>query len=291
MADMIHHDSRVLACVDQSIYAEYVADCAGWAAHGLSLPLELLHILDRHPERSAGDDHSGALGVEPQDALLRQLVADEGSRNRVAREQGRVFLTALSARLVSGGAPAPSLRQRYGELEDTLVEQQPGVELFVLGRRGESAAGSGRLLGQNFERMVRALQRPILAVCQPFAPPTRALLAFDGGSVTRRGLDLVSRSALFRPLAIDLIMSGPSSRSGAEQLARAATQLRAAGLEVQAHSRPGDPEHEIQRAAQEFGSDLLVMGAYSHSVLRRLFRGSRTSDLLRAVTIPTLLLR
>ena len=37
--------------------------------------------------------------------------------------------------------------------------------------------------------------------------------------------------------------------------------------------------------------DLLVMGAYSHSPLRSLFLGSKTTDLLRAVRVPTLLLR
>jgi nucleotide-binding universal stress UspA family protein len=33
------------------------------------------------------------------------------------------------------------------------------------------------------------------------------------------------------------------------------------------------------------------MGAYTHSPLRSLIRGSKTTDLLRAARIPTLLLR
>ena len=39
------------------------------------------------------------------------------------------------------------------------------------------------------------------------------------------------------------------------------------------------------------GFDLLVMGACSHSPWRSMFLGSKTSDLLRAVAVPTLLLR
>ena len=38
-------------------------------------------------------------------------------------------------------------------------------------------------------------------------------------------------------------------------------------------------------------ADVLVMGAYTHSPLRSLFMGSKTTDLLRAARIPTLLLR
>lgn len=55
--------------------------------------------------------------------------------------------TALSHAFPSRGADMlrrgsrghPDIRQRYGVLEETLVEQEDGVRLFVLGRRGESA--------------------------------------------------------------------------------------------------------------------------------------------------------
>lgn len=44
-------------------------------------------------------------------------------------------------------------------------------------------------------------------------------------------------------------------------------------------------------AVREQEIDLLIMGAYSHSPLRTLLFGSKTSDLLRSARIPTLLLR
>jgi nucleotide-binding universal stress UspA family protein len=291
MAIMVHHDRKVLACVDRSQYAEFVTDYATWAAAQMSLPLELLHILHRHPEVSSGEDHSGTLGVEPQAALMEQLVSEEGARNKAAREAGRLFLSALRTRAIANGIENPSIRQRYGELEETLVEQQPSVELFVLGRRGESAEATGRDLGRNLERMVRGLRRPVLAVGETFKQPERALIAFDGGTVTRRGIDLIASSPLFRSLQCDIVMSGDVGRSGAEQLEKARARLANAGLRVEAFTLPGDPEREIAKAIGERSADLLVMGAYSHSVFRRLFRGSRTSDLLRASTVPTLLLR
>jgi nucleotide-binding universal stress UspA family protein len=47
----------------------------------------------------------------------------------------------------------------------------------------------------------------------------------------------------------------------------------------------------IAQNVRERRIDLLIMGAYSHSPLRTLLFGSKTSDLLRSSTIPTLLLR
>ena len=67
--------SKVLACVDQSTFADSVADYAAWAAERLGAPLELLHVIDRHPEVGTGDDLSGAIGVNAQEHLLADLAA------------------------------------------------------------------------------------------------------------------------------------------------------------------------------------------------------------------------
>lgn len=49
-------ENRVLACVDQSHFADYVADYAAWAAKRMDAPLELLHTIERHPELGSGAD-------------------------------------------------------------------------------------------------------------------------------------------------------------------------------------------------------------------------------------------
>jgi hypothetical protein len=47
----------------------------------------------------------------------------------------------------------------------------------------------------------------------------------------------------------------------------------------------------VRVVVREHAIDILIMGACSHSPLRSLLVGSKTSDLLRSATIPTLLLR
>lgn len=284
-------DNKVLACVDQSHFADTVADYAAWAARRMEAPLEFLHVIDRHPEIGSGDDHSGAIGFDAQEVLLTTLSDKDAARSRDMREQGRLFLNRLRQRAIDAGVPAPDMRQRHGALDETLAEQEEGVRLFVFGRRGASAETTHRDLGRNVERMVRALHKPVLTVTEGFKEPRRVLIAFDGGIVTRRGVELVAGSMLFRGLPIHLLMSGKESREAPKQLEWARNTLEAAGFEAATSLIPGDAEHMIAKTVKDQDIDVLIMGAYAHSPLRSLLFGSKTSDLLRAATIPTLLLR
>lgn len=285
------NDNKVLACVDHSRFADYVLDYAAWAAKRMDAPLELLHCLVRHPEVSSGDDHSGAIGIDAQENLLTVLSGEDEIRSKSAREQGRLFLNRLRERAVAAGVVAPDVRQRHGTLEETVVEQEPDVRLFVLGRRGESADLTQRDLGRNVERVVRALHKPILTVTEAFKEPRRVMIAFDGGIVTRRGVEMVANSPLFRGLPVHLLMSGKESQDAPKQLEWAKTTLETAGFDAPTTLLPGDAEGVIAKTVQAQDIDLLIMGAYAHSPLRNLFFGSKTTDFLRSEKIPTLLLR
>ncbi|MEM1405122.1 MAG: universal stress protein, partial [Pseudomonadota bacterium] len=213
------------------------------------------------------------------------------TRMRSLREQGRVFLSRLRERAKHAGATEVDVRQRYGELVDTLHEQEDGVQLIVLGRRGRSAEATSRDLGRNVESVVRALQKPILTVTEGFSEPQKVMLAFDGSAVTRRGVEMIASSKLFPGLPIVLLMSGKVSADGSNKLAWAERTLSRAGYDVNANMIPGDAESVIATTVQKESIDLLIMGAFGHSPLRSLFFGSKTADLLRSSSIPTLLLR
>lgn len=285
------NENKVLACVDQSRYAEFVANYSAWAARRMAAPLEFLHVLDRHPETADTKDNSGAIGIDAQETLLEQLSSEDAARAKAAREQGRIFLNGLRERAIAAGAGQVDTRQRYGDLEETLAEQEHGVRLLVLGRRGEAAGATSRDIGRNVERTVRALRKPILTVTSEFAEPQRVLFAFDGGATARRGVEMVAASPLLHGLPIHMLMSGKDSRDGHRHLDAAKARLDQAGFATTAALVVGDAETVIGQAVREQGYDLLIMGAYSHSPLRTWLFGSKTSDLLRSATIPTLLLR
>ncbi len=122
------------------------------------------------------------------------------------------------------------------------------------------------------------------------------LIAFDGGGVTRRGVEMAVASSLFKGLPVHLLMSGKAQQDAPKQhewsqLEWAKKTLASAGFDVSAELIPGDAESVIARYVKEQEIDMLIIGAYSHSPLRRLLFGSKTTDLLRSSRIPTLLLR
>ncbi len=281
-----------LAAVDRSSFAAAVTDYASWAAQRLGTPLELLHVINRHPEvASDQSDRSGAIGIDAQAQLLTNLSNDDEQRSKVAREAGRVFLADLQRRSLTQISGSVDIKQRFGSLHETLIQREPSVQLFVLGRRGTSAQITQRDLGRNLEQVVRALHKPILVATDAFSEPTRALFAFDGSHISKRGVRMLAASPLLRNIPIDLLNVGHATAAKQDRLDWAARKLKKAGFDITTDIIAGDPETVIAREITERSADFLIMGAYSHSPLRSWLFGSKTSDLLRSATVPTLLLR
>jgi nucleotide-binding universal stress UspA family protein len=278
---------KVLACVDQSPYADFVADYSAWAAKKFALPLELLHIIDRHQETATSDDHSGAIGFDAQENLLNRLTEEEAERSRAIREQGRIFLNELKKRCERHEGITVDVRQRYGQLLETLDEQQQDVALYVLGRRGKSAAHTQRDLGRHVESISRKIRRPILTVANEFSEPKSLLVAYDGKRMTRNCVSLIAGNPALADLPIHVVMSGKQNSEAERHLEWASSTLSKAGFTVDTAYVPGDPEQQITQAIAEREIDILVMGAYSRSPLQSLFLGSKTNDLLRASRVPT----
>ena len=293
----------VLACVDQSPYAAYITDYAAWAARRLNTGLELLHVIDRNPALGPDQDHSGAIGFNEQENLLKKIVDEDEQRSRAAREAGRVFLNKLKQRAEQQTDPQQSplpvdMRQRHGSLVDSLLERQDQASLVVMGRHGESSKATDPTsqtkyaLGINLESVVRSLKCPILSVTDEFKTPSHLMIAYDAGSASRKGLDMVATSAAFQGIKCSVVMvKDKPSKSAARQLEQAKRKLADAGLEVDTHLLIGDLQSQIAQSIQTLSIDLLVMGAYTHSPWRSLFMGSHTTDLLRVARVPMLLLR
>jgi nucleotide-binding universal stress UspA family protein len=288
---LIHADGRVLAALDPSPYAASVATHAAWAAVRLGAPLELLHAIDHPHGKPATTDLSGNLALGAQEHLLDQLASVDEQRGKLAQQQGRGLLDAARARVAESHGIDADARQRHGALVDTLLDLEPGVRLFVLGKRGEHADFASGHLGSNLERVVRAVHRPVLVASRTFREIGRFLIAFDGSATTRKCVDMVCASPLLKGLEAHLLMVGDAKPAADAHLDWARTQLQAAGFAPQVAQLPGTPDAVIAQQVADHGIDLLVMGAYGHSRIRSLIVGSTTTQVLRGCRIPVLLLR
>jgi nucleotide-binding universal stress UspA family protein len=287
---LIHTEGRVLAALDPSVYAASVVDHAAWAAARLQAPLELMHAIERS-DAPATRDLSGNLTLGSREELLASLTALDEQRGRLAQEQGRRLLDAAKSRIEADLAGEVSLRQRNGGLVETLLDLEPEVRLFVMGKRGEHADFARGHLGSNLERVMRSVHRPVLVASRAFRPIQRFLIAFDGSATTRKCVDMVAASPLLAGLHCSLLMVGQADARSSEAMDWARARLEAAGFAPEPLVIPGTPESVIAQQVADRGIDLLVMGAYGHSRIRSLIVGSTTTQVLRSCLVPVLLLR
>ena len=282
--------SQVIACIDGSSITLAVCDYAAWASRQMDAPLDFLHVLGRS-EYPVPADLSGNIGLGSRETLLQELAELDEKRGRVALEQGRIMLAAAKARAIADGVPNPTSRQRHGELVDTLLEFQGDIRLLVMGRQGEHGDSAGEHIGSHLENVVRTLHRPILVVPADYTEPQRILVAFDGSATTRKAVEMVAASPLFRGLPCHVVMVGADKPEAQEQLEWARATLAQAGFEVTASLRSGQVEDVLCAYRTEHAIDLIVMGAYGHSKIREFLVGSTTTKLIRQAKIPLLLLR
>ncbi len=284
-------DRKILACVDTTPLADVVTDYATWAARRLDAPVELLHVLERHVELSGDQDHSGSIGLDAQEKLMDRLTQEDAERTRLAREQGRVLLSGLRERAEQGGATTVDSRLRHGDIEETLAEQQEGSRLLIIGRNGRPKPDAKTGLGKHLEWVVRSATRPVLVVTEAYREPKTVLFAFDGSNVTRKGVDMLARSPLFNGLKLQLLTASKPGSTDRKALDAAVATLVASGIEATGSVKEGSPEEVVAAALATGDFDMLVMGAYSHSPLRSLLFGSKTTEMLKSSCVPTLLLR
>ncbi|KRG68425.1 universal stress protein [Pseudoxanthomonas dokdonensis] len=281
---------RIVAAVDVSDYAASVAQYAGWAAQRVQAGLSLLHVVQ--PASTAHlADLSGNLALGVHEELLDKLVRLDEQRAELVQQQGQQTLSQLQQQLQSKGVQDCQIHQRNGLLVDVLLQHQDRIRLLVIGKRGEHADFAQGHLGSNLERVVRALERPVLVASRQWKPVNRFLVAFDGSPASRKAVEMICASPLLKNLECQLLMVGDTRRSHKEAMNWASAMLKQAGFEPLLLLKSGEPESLIAEQVQSQEIDLLVMGAYGHSRIRSLLLGSTTTSLLRSCAVPVLLLR
>jgi len=282
--------NQIMACIDGSAQAAAVCDCAAWASRQLDAPLTLLHVLDQQQYPAAGN-LSGIIGLGSREYLLEELAALDEKRSKLALEEGRMMLDSARQRVITAGIAQPEVRQRHGDLVETLRDLEADIRLLVIGKQGEDSSNDLQLIGSQLESVIRTLHRPILVTPASFSVPTSVMLAFDGSDTSRKGVEMLASSPLFKGIPIHLVMVGDDNGEHRALLDSARDALVSAGFAVHVSVRSGEVEPALHAYQAEHQIGLLVMGAYGHSRIRQFLVGSTTTRMIRSTTTPLLLLR
>ncbi|WP_372986234.1 universal stress protein [Marinobacter sp.] len=281
---------HVVACIDGSHAAPAVCDYSAWASLRMGEPLMLLHVLDeeKYPART---DMTGSIGLGSREQLQEELVNLDQQRSKLALKQGHLLLDEAEQRVLAAGVEKPVKRQRHDELAGSLVELEPESRLFVMGLHGESSAAAGRHVGSQLETVIRSVHRPVFLVPDEFEAPKSAMLAFDGSPTAFRSIELLAGTPVFKGMPMHLVMVGSDTEEHQAQLKRAEEALAEQGMEIHLAIRQGDVEETLHAYQEEHDIDVLIMGAYGHSRIRRFLVGSTTTRMLETAKKPLVILR
>ncbi|RUO26994.1 universal stress protein UspA [Aliidiomarina minuta] len=284
--------THTVACIDGSGLTQSVCDYAAWSAQRMGTSLVLLNVLDdvRKPTET---DFSGNIGVDTRQNLLIELAEIEEKRAKLARRQGLMVLDSAQRHLESSSAGNAeiSTRQRHGDLVDTLLEVEDETRLLVIGRQGRHGEGVGQHIGHQVERVIRAVSRPVWVITGKFQPLQRIMIAFDNSATSRKAVEMVADSPLFKGIPVHVVMVAAETDDHQEQLNWAKERLQSSGFDVTANLEAGDVEKVLLNYVSENQIGAMVMGAYGHSRIREFFVGSHTNRLLTSTKVPLLLLR
>ncbi len=256
------------------------------------------HILGLHVRADsrdvaplAGEGLSGAMIQE----MMQATDKESGERSSAVRDMFDRLLGASGIRMehpvFQEDHPSASFATTVGREEDVVAQQARLADLTVVPHpeSGDEVSSSDALHAVLFDS-----GRPVLIA--PHRPPDtmgrRVAVAWNGtgeGSAAVQGaLPWLRGAEAVRVLSSDDYQrNGPPARDLAPYLALHGVRAELATF------RPVDREvgAGMLAAAREFGADMLVMGAYSHSRLRQLILGGVTRHVLEKSDLPVLMNR
>lgn len=280
----------VIACIDGSVINNAVCDAAAWVGSRLNKPLYLLHTLEKQPQHGA-DDLSGAIGLGAQSELLDKMAQLDEQRAQLTLTYGKALLAGAEDRARSAGASEIESHLRHGDFVESLVELEPKARMMVVGKTGLDHAGQFTALGSHIETLIRQVHTSVLIAPPHFATPTNFMLAYDGRETADKSLERVIAGGLLTGLKCHLVMVKNADEAREEKLNLAAERLTSEGFDVETALLEGPIFDTLKDYQVQQEISFLIMGAFAHSKVRRLFLGSNTIRMIEDATIPLIVLR
>jgi nucleotide-binding universal stress UspA family protein len=128
-------------------------------------------------------------------------------------------------------------------------------------------------------------------VNKAFSKPKKIMLAYDGSKGSRKALEIVASSPLFKTTLCHLVHVGEQVNAADKLLDEAADVLRVAGIETTTVYLSGKAQTSLAAYQAQQEIDLTLMGAFSHTKVRDFILGSFTAKMLQKTQRPLLLLR
>ncbi|MBU3002399.1 universal stress protein [Paraglaciecola arctica] len=282
--------TKIMTCVDGSAITDAVTDAAIWASKKLNKPICFLHTLEKEQQHGA-DDFSGAIGLGARSALLEEMTLLDEKRGKIALQLGKELLNTVSQKAHSAGVKDVEMMQRHGDIVDATEDLYDKTRLIVVGRCGEGHDGNFSALGSHVETLLRKACHPVLIVPAKFNLPSSFMVAYDGRDTADIALQKVIEGGLLHGLHCHLVSVKNNETELKDKLDLAKQRMQDEGFTVSSAFIEGDIHQSLMQYKTANKIDLMVMGAFAHSKLRRFFVGSNTLKMLEHCDVPLIVLR
>ena len=276
---------NILIPTDGSDYSKTAQDYGIYLARKLGAELTGLFIMDlKIIQDPLFDDISGFMGLSSTRESYPFI-------EKGMDERADSILGDFDERCKKEGI-TPGLKKLRGIVDEMIIEEGEDADCIILAQRGEHySLTDGGLLGSTSESVVRKTGKPVLVTPLDFKEIRKVGLAYDGGSHAERALRIAAELSITLASTLTvLIITGDDEQAGILGK-KVGSFLDPYDVALSLEIRGGKEEQEIVRFSGEGVVDLLVMGAYGHSRIRKLILGSTTSYVIRKSEIPVLLIR
>lgn len=274
----------LLVTIDGSEYSRGAVECAAALAGRTQPRCTLLYVIDIVSlEGPFLADLSGSVGLTP--------FLDFQQKVREAMEQKAAsVLETYSATLREKGLECTTLAET-GIVSRAICQEAMEHDAIVVGRRGEHARWKGFLLGSVVEDVIRGSAKPVIVTPREGRPFCRILAAYDGSRTANRALGVGASLAEDLDIPMAVVTVNSDSREGNGLLEEAESFLEPHGIKPEKILETGSAVDGILSATDRSHCDMIVMGAYGHSRVRKFILGSTTDGILRRAEVPVLLYR
>jgi len=243
-----------------------------------------LNVIDiRALEGPFLSDISGSLGFTPFQNYFPKF-------QKILEDRGNVILDDFKNRC-SEKSFQPKLKRMSGVIANVIAEEAKRVDLVVIAQRGEHEQWSTGLLGSTTDSVVRKSPRPVLVTPPTFREIKNVLVAYDGSTEANKALKtacehFADKNIQFRTVFVT------SDEDKSKKLTDEVNEfISPYQVKCEIETLKGDTAEEILNYSEQTHTDLIVMGAFSHSRLRDLILGGTTAFIIRNASIPVLLER
>ncbi len=146
-------------------------------------------------------------------------------------------------------------------------------------------------LSSGLSTIIRRCPRPVLAVPETSSHLDSALLAYDGSPKSEEALFVAAYLTIQWAIPLVVVTVIETGRTTSAALARAQAYLEALEGQATFIKGQGPVAEMIMRTAEEYGSELIIMGGYGFSPVMEIVLGSAVDEVLRTSRRPILICR